>query len=364
MHAFVTMVKANLKMVVRNRQALFWNLAFPALFIILFGALFGRDSGVNINVGIAGETSAFRDQTIATMGVIKSRGEEKTESPFNVHEGDEKDELDKLKDSDRDVVLVFGPTASNGQPSIQLYYDDTAGPNAQVAVSAVRQVLFGVAQGESPVDIIEQPVSGSDIDYIDFFVPGIIAMALMNAGVIGLSTAFVSYRERGILRRIKVTPFPLSSFILARIVSQVIVAFAQAIILIAMAVALFGLDVHGNIFVIGLTILFGALAFLAIGFAISGFARNAETAASYANLITFPMLFLSGVFFDINDAPDWLRPITTVLPLRYLVDGLRQPMTRGRGLGDTWIDLAVLAGTFVVGMAIAIRFFRWEARGN
>jgi ABC-2 type transport system permease protein len=355
MHAFVTMVKANLKMTVRNRQALFWNLAFPALFIILFGALFGRDSGVNFHVGVAGETSSFRDQTIGAM---------EGSDAFTVDVGDETDELNKLKDSDRDVVLVFGSAASNGQPSVQLYYDDTAGPNGQIAVSAVRQVLFGVAQGESPIEITEEPVSGSDIDYIDFFVPGILGMALMNSGVIGLSTAFVSFRERGILRRIKVTPFPLSSFILARIVSQVIVAYAQAIILIAMAWLIFGLDLRGNIFVIGVTILFGALAFLAIGFAISGFARNAETAASYANLITFPMLFLAGVFFDVNDAPEWLRPITRVLPLRYLVDGLREPMTRGRGLGDTWVDLVVLAGTFVVGMAIAIRFFRWEARGN
>jgi ABC-2 type transport system permease protein len=131
-----------------------------------------------------------------------------------------------------------------------------------------------------------------------------------------------------------------------------------------MAVLLFDLTVKGNIFLIGLVVLLGALAFLAIGFAISGFARNAETAASYANLITFPMLFLSGVFFDIDSAPDWLKPITRILPLRYLVDGLREPMTRGSGITTIWVDLLVLLATFAVGMLIAIRFFRWEARGS
>jgi ABC-2 type transport system permease protein len=116
--------------------------------------------------------------------------------------------------------------------------------------------------------------------------------------------------------------------------------------------------------VVLLAIVAGALAFLAIGFAISGIAPNAETAASYANLITFPMLFLSGIFFSMENAPAWLRPITNVLPLPYLVNALREPMTFGNGLSAIWSDLAVLLLTFVIAMAIAIRFFRWETRGG
>jgi ABC-2 type transport system permease protein len=351
------MVKANLKMVVRNRQALFWNLVFPGLFIIIFGTVFGRDSGLNITVGMTGDTSSSLYQgTLAAMT---------GSDVFTVETGSEADELAQLEEGDRDVVLVFGPSpADGGFPAVQISYDETAGPNAQIAVSAVRQVLLTVAQGENPVPITEQAVTGEDIDYIDFLVPGIVAMALMNSGVIGLSTVFVSYRERGILRRIKVTPFPLTSFVLARIVSQLAVAVSQAVILVGMAQLLFDLQVHGSILLIGLTVVLGALAFLAIGFAISGFARNAEAAASYANLITFPMLFLSGVFFDLDSAPEWIRPITQVLPLRYLVDALREPMTRGKGIETTWPDLLVLVCTFAVGMLVAVRFFRWEARGS
>jgi ABC-2 type transport system permease protein len=283
---------------------------------------------------------------------------------FTVHEGSQEDELAKLEDGDRDVVLVFEPEPDGGQPAVQLYYDQTEGPNADVAISVVRQVLLGVAQGESPIAVTQVPISATSISYIDFFVPGILAMALMNAGVIGLSTSFVIYRERGILRRIKVTPFPLTNFVGARVINQLIVAVAQAVILIGLAWAVFGLVVRGNFFVILLAIIVGALAFLAIGFAISGFARNAETAASYANLITFPMLFLSGVFFDVDSAPDWLQPVTRVLPLRFLVDALREPMTRGKGLETIWPDLVALLATFAVGMVIAIRFFRWDSRAT
>ena len=172
-----------------------------------------------------------------------------------------------------------------------------------------------MAGGPPPLPIEERPVTAQDVSFMDVFVPGILAMSLMNSGVIGLATAFVTYRERGILRRIRVTPFPLTSFILARVISQLLLAAMQAVILIGMAWAFFGLHLRGNPLVLLLAIAAGAMAFLAIGFAISGIAPNTETAASYANLVTFPMLFLSGIFFSMENAPAWLRPITKVLPL-------------------------------------------------
>lgn len=355
MRPLLAMIKANLKMSVRNRTALFWNLAFPALFIVIFGAVWGGGSGVEFRVGVVGAGSDFRQRVVAGMA---------GNAAFVVRQGEEAAELAALQDGEREVVLVFAaePAAADGGiPAVTLYYDATDGPTAQVAVGAVRQILLGVAGEQSPIAVDERPVQSEEISFIDAFVPGILAMSLMNSGVIGLSTAFVVYRERGILRRIKVTPFPLTSFILARVLSQLIVAVAQALILVGLGWALFGLDVRGNPLVIGLTIVVGALAFLAIGFAISGFARNAETAASYANLVTFPMLFLSGIFFGLDNAPAWLQGATRLLPLPYLVDALRAPMTLGRGLGETWPDLLVLTATFVVAMIIAVRFFRWDA---
>jgi len=354
MTALLAMIRANLKMTVRNRQAIFWNLAFPAIFILIFGAVFGRDDGAGFTVGIAGDPSQLRTDAVAAMTASDA---------FSLHEGSAKEELAELEDGDRDVVLVFGPEPAGGYPSVTLVSDQTEGPTATIAVTVVRQILLEAAQGENPVPITEEAVRSEEISFIDFFVPGILAMALMNSGVIGLSTAFVIYRERGILRRIKVTPFPLTSFIFARVVSQLVVAVGQAVILIGMGVLVFDLTLRGNPLVILLAILVGALAFLAIGFAISGIAKNAEAAASYANLITFPMLFLSGVFFGIDAAPAWLQPVTRVLPLRYLVDALREPMTRGAGLEEIWLDLLVLLATFAVAMTIAVRFFRWDARG-
>lgn len=358
MTALLAMVRANVMMSLRNRAALFWNLAFPALFIIIFGVVFGRGTTVELAVGVTGPESAFRDSVVAALQANPS---------FAVSLGEEADELQALEDGSRGVVAVFGTEAEEnaaGLPAVTLYYNATEGAISRVAVGAVRQTLIDVAGGPPPLPIEQRPVTAQDVSFMDVFAPGILAMSLMNSGVIGLATAFVTYRERGILRRIRVTPFPLTSFILARVISQLLIAGLQAVILIGMAWAFFGLHVRGNPFVLLLAIVAGALAFLAIGFAISGIAPNTETAASYANLVTFPMLFLSGIFFGMENAPAWLRPITRVLPLPYLVDALREPMSFGNGLNAIWPDLLALMLTFVIAMAIAVRFFRWDSRST
>ena len=354
MTALLAMVRANVTMSLRNRAALFWNLAFPALFIVIFGVVFGRGTEVQFDVGIAGPESAYQEGVVQALQKSPS---------FTVSVGEEADELHELENGNRAVVAVFAPQAGGGSdalPAVTLYYNATAGPSSQIAVGAVRQTLIDAAGGPPPLPISEQPVSAQDVSFMDVFAPGILAMSLMNSGVIGLATGFVTYRERGILRRIRVTPFPLSSFILARVLSQLVIAVLQAIILMGMAWAFFGLHLRGNLLVVLVAIVAGALAFLAIGFAISGIAPNTETAASYANLITFPMLFLSGIFFSMENAPAWLRPITNVLPLAYLVDALREPISFGNGLSAIWLDLGALLLTFALAMAIAIRFFRWD----
>ncbi|CAA9554843.1 MAG: hypothetical protein AVDCRST_MAG70-1208 [uncultured Thermomicrobiales bacterium] len=359
MRAFWSMVRANIRMSVRNRTALFWNLAFPAIFILIFGAVFGNDAGITFDVAVAGEPSPTRDIALDAL---------RANDAFDVSTGATDAELAALEDGERDLVLVFGAPGAGHVPGqvsaapLDLYSDATDGPNEAVVIGAVRQVLTGALGQGPPLAITERRLSSEAISFIDFFVPGILAMSLMNSGVIGLSTAFVTYRERGILRRIRVTPFPLGRFILARVVSQLLVAVAQSLILAGMASLLFDLTIRGNPLVILTVIVTGSLAFLAIGFAISSFARNTESAASYANLVTFPMLFLSGVFFSVDSAPAWLQPITRLLPLRYLVDALRDPMNRGRGFESIWLDLLVLGATFAVAMVIAIRFFRWDAR--
>lgn len=356
MKALRYMIVANLKMSYRNRTALFWNLAFPLIFIVLFQFLFSGDS-LTIDVGVVGaDTSPVAEQ--ATTAMRDADG-------FNVSTGTQADELQKLDDGDRSVVVVFTPGTVGTELDARIYWDESDPQVGQIALSAVRQFLSEVNDqmtDSAPAIAIEtEAVESSDIKYMDFLIPGILAMSIMNTGMIGLASAFVTYRERGILRRIRATPFPLSSFILARILSQLVVSVAQAVILIAAGIVIADLNINGNLLYVFVMVTFGSLAFLSLGFIVAAFARNQETADSLANAFTFPMLFLGGVFFPVDSAPDWLQPLMRLIPLRYLADGLRNLMIRDATLADEWLNLSVMIATAVVGFALALRFFRWES---
>jgi len=356
MKALRHMILANLKMSVRNRTALFWNLAFPLIFIVLFQFVFSGDD-VSINIGIVGEDTSPVSQQVAS----EMRGAD----GFNVSSGSRESELDRLDNGDRSVVVVFAPGMSGSELDADLYWDESDPQLGQIALSAVNQFLSNANAGmatDAPVIAVEtQAVESSELEYMDFLIPGILAMSIMNSGMIGLASAFVTYRERGILRRIRATPFPISSFILARIISQLVVSVAQAGVLIGTGMLIAGLTINGNLLNVFVMVTLGSLAFLSLGFVVAAFARNQETADSLANAFTFPMLFLGGVFFPVDSAPEWLQPIMRLIPLRYLVDGLRDLMVRDATLPDEWLNLLVMLGTCVVGFALALRFFRWES---
>ncbi|HYI14462.1 MAG TPA: ABC transporter permease [Thermomicrobiales bacterium] len=356
MKAFRYMIVANLKMSYRNRTALFWNLAFPLIFIVLFQFLFSGDD-LSIDVGIVGEdTSPVSQEVVSEM-----RGAE----GFNISTGSEESELDALDDGDRSVVVVFSPGTEGSELNARLYWDETDPQLGQVALGAVSQFLtevnVGMMSGVPVIAIEEEAVESSGIEYMDYLIPGILAMSIMNTGMIGLASAFVTYRERGILRRVRATPFPLSSFIMARILSQLVVAVAQAVVLITAGVLIANLAINGNLLYVLVMVTLGSLAFLSLGFVVAAFARNQETADSLANAFTFPMLFLGGVFFPVDSAPDWLQPIMRLIPLRYLADGLRNLMIHDATLLDEWSNVLVMISTAIVGFGLALRFFRWES---
>lgn len=350
MNSFLAMLIANIKMSLRNRQAMFWNLAFPALFIVLFGSIWDNDNFSNFDIGVIDSDTPLHGAVVDALN---------SSDAFVVHQGTETVELQELENNDR--VLVLGFPDEEGDP-IRIYSADRQGDvTSQIAISATRSVLMEVLGTGAGFAIEEIEVDSLNTTFIDWFLPGIIALSLMNTGIIGISTSFVTFREKGILRRIKVTPFPLWKFLLARVIGAMIVGLLSTFILIGLALVLFDASVRGNWALIFGTIVVVSTAMLSIGAAIAAVARTVETAAGMANLITFPMMFLSGVFFPIASMPDWMRPIISVMPLRYGVEALREPMLYGNGISEIWTDLLILLAISVAAIAIAVRFFTWDS---
>ncbi|ABG04510.1 ABC-2 type transporter [Rubrobacter xylanophilus DSM 9941] len=363
MRAFFSMVGANLKMQARNRTALFWLLVFPALFILLFGFLFSDDSGLTATAGVVNGGSS---PLAARMTEAMERS-----SFFEVERSRDREAgIQRLREGELDAVLVFPERVAPGEPlRVEAYVDRSKLSTSQAVSAAIQQIADrfnrGPQQGPELVSVSTRGVQGRELGYtIDYLAPGFVAMSIMQNGVLGLATAFVVLRERGVLRRIRVTPFPLVGFIGARIVSNLIVVLCQVAILLGMARALFGLHVGGDVasVVAGVAVfsILGALAFLGIGFFVAGISSKVESANTLGNLITFPMLFLAGIFFPITQAPNWMQDVARALPLSYLADGLRQAMVYGTSISHLWTDVAALLATALVGFLLAVRFFRWE----
>lgn len=335
---------ANLRMLVRDRGALFLSLVLPILFMVIFGLIFGSAGDQKLDVALAG-----RGPLASALAQTPA---------LNVHELSPAAARQKVVDGRyQGAVVVSGAQAT-------LYYSNTYAAQAAMLRGVVQGVADAVnlAAASRPhvVELRARSVDSSALRYIDFLVPGLLAMALSQSAVFGVAGTLVSWRERGIFRRLKVTPLPLAEFGLVRLVTHLVVALAQAAVLLVVGRLFFGVHLGIDVAALVPLVAAGALCFIAIGFLVGALARTQEAASIAANVITLPMVFLAGVFFSLDTAPGWLRETARFLPLTYLADGLRDVAIRGHSIGQTLPDLAVLVG---VGLAVAlasVRVFRWE----
>jgi len=144
------------------------------------------------------------------------------------------------------------------------------------------------------------------------------------------------------------------------VLHRLTIGLAQTLIIILVGMLIFKFQVIGNMALLAGFVLLGALMFVALGYLISGLAKTQESVIGISQLINFPMMFLSGLFFPVDFMPAWIRPVVTAMPLTYLADALRQIMVGATPVYSLWVDLGVLAAWLVVSAALAVRFFRWE----
>ena len=185
-------------------------------------------------------------------------------------------------------------------------------------------------------------------------------MSIMQMGVFSVAFVFVDLKKRGILRRLKVTPMRRSDFILAHVVTRLIVLLLQVSVLITAGMLFFHLNFIGNVWILFLVGVIGAIVFLAIGFAIAGVSKSEDQVAPLANVITLPMMLLSGVFFSRTNLPGFAHAITSIFPLTYLADALRSVAIDGAGLRDVALQIGGLGIWAILSCIVAVKLFRWE----
>jgi len=195
---------------------------------------------------------------------------------------------------------------------------------------------------------------------IEYILPGIIVMALMTSGIMATASGFAEEREKGIYRRLALTPLKRHTLLGGQLIQRYIVILVQTILLLIVGSLAFSIRIEGNLFWAWMVVTLGALCFLSIGFLLTGLIKTARAANGISMVVFFMLMFLGGIFFPTQMMPDFLRSFSNALPSTNLNDVLRAVMITDLGVGNVWRELLVVGGWFAGSLALAVRLFRWE----
>ncbi len=209
-----------------------------------------------------------------------------------------------------------------------------------------------------PLNIQSQGVVPGNPSYFDFIAPGLMAMTVMMSVMTGLPVAISQEKEIGTMDGMMVAPVNRLSILLGKTLAQTIRGLIQGAIILALAVVIFGVTIQGNILLVFGLLLLGVFSFVGLGIVITSFTKDQETAQMLMMTLMFPMMFLSGVFFPIQQMPWYMQTISKFLPLTYASDALRKVMVLGAGIPQISTELIILIGFGVIMIAIALPVFR------
>ncbi|MHB1127050.1 MAG: ABC transporter permease [Bacillota bacterium] len=359
MKTLIKMTQATLKEMLRDRMAMFWFIAFPVLFILLFGMIFSNEGNdQTFRVGLVAE-----DQ--GPLGTAAANALEAVPA-FKLERGNLEDELDALKKGDRSLVIVLPPegadTAQQGM-EIPLYYDAGKQITNQVLIPVVNDIFTAVERqvNNRPQLFLTKPraVQTEKFRNIDFLLPGILAMALMQLGLFG-SLRLVSLKERKILKYLGATPLNRISLLGGEVIVRLLMSLLQAVILIVIGNLAFGARIVGSWLEVTGLVLLGAATFVSLGYMLVSFSKTEESAQGLIQVVQFPMMFLSGIFFPLSVMPGFLQPVIKAMPLTYLADALRQVIVGASPTYSLTTNLAILSAWLCVTLILTIRLWKWD----
>jgi ABC-2 type transport system permease protein len=374
MRAFIQLYRANWSEFLGDRRALFLTVAFPVILILLFGVLFSNPDKVNANIGLVvdGDAASISEQlAVALEALPKGSGAGDALPGLKFRRGGKAEMLDQLRRGRIDAIITipaFAPAdlAKGGRLQLSLTADLSRGTMVgflKGAVDGLLRVFEAKLNGGEPIVSLKlQSVQARELRSIDFLLPGILALSILQIGLFATPQGLIAMRVSGVLKRLGATPLPRSTLLLAYISMRLTVALVQTAILVAIGRAVFGVAMLGSWWQFSGWVMLGTLAFISLGFFTAAVARSEESGTAIANLMNLPMILLGGIFFQIDDLPPVLMNLINLLPLPYLADAFRQTMVDAPP-AHSLVACALMLGAWTIGAALlAVRFFQWEQR--
>jgi len=335
MKRFLAILRARNMEFIRDKSSVGWNILFPLLLVLGFAVVFTGEPKPLFKVGVLGDPAAPRPAA-ATFFQTKH-------IQFIPVDNLEK-AIDKVDHFQLDMLVDLR--------SGKRYWINANSPTGYVL-----ERLLG---REGPTGYQRLTVQGREIRYVDWVVPGILAMNMMFSCLFGVGYVIVRYRKNGFLKRLKATPLNPFEFLFAQMVSRLLLIQTITTAVYAGCDFFIHFQMRGsyaNLFLISLV---GAVCLISLGLLVAARLSSEELAGGVLNLLTWPMMLLSGVWFSLEGTNPVIQKIAQFLPLTHLVDGARAIMTEGAGLAEIAPHLAVLAIMTAVFLSIGSLIFRWE----
>jgi len=342
---FRHLLKARLLELKREREVIFWAFGFPVLLAIGLGIAFGHKSADIAPIAIVDSNGAAD-----ALSLLQRSPQSSSLRPSVVAESEA---LQDFRLGKYDLVIV-----PDGKGGFQYRYDP-ARPESVLARAQVDDALQTASGRKDPLPTTAVASSEPGSRYIDFLIPGLLGMNLMNSGMWGLGFALVDMRQRKLLKRFVGTPMRRSDFLLALISSRLVLMVIEIGILLGFGVLAFHMRVLGSLLSIVLLASIGAVSFGGLGLLVASRADKIESVSGLMNLVMMPMWIFSGVFFSSERFPALLQPFIKLLPLTALNDALRATILQGASLGAQSGRLLVLVLWGGISFLMALRWFRW-----
>ena len=358
--ALLALTRASLQSTMKSPSAIVFSIAFPLIFILVFGFL--------------GSSS------LSTIGVAVAPGSDTTNSLYTSLKNNVALKWVRMEDtnmaqrmlSEGDIIAVVGikhqPRGQVPQYSIHLH-SATAHADKLAQLEAIIKTTLQdndtlIAGRTAALAHIDKDVAAiREFKTIDFILPGQLGFSLLAGSIFGTAFIFFSLRETLVLKRFFATPVSREAILLGEGIARLVFQLVGAAVIIATGYFAFGYTlINGFVTFLGMLALctLAILVFMGFGFIISGLAKNQSTIPPLSNIVTLPQFLLAGTFFPIDVFPSWLQPLCRILPLTYLNDALRLVAFEGAGFWEVRWDVLMLLVWAVVIYAVAARVFKWE----
>jgi ABC-2 type transport system permease protein len=323
----------DLKSFVRSRATLFWTLLFPVMLILMFGAIFSGMGETEYDLIVVdfdnSETSKTFIKILNDTHIIKTNVRSISENQILQYIKDEN--IKRLVVIPQDFEQTIGMVANNFDvvTNISYYFDQSEQQSNSIVRSVISSIVINfnmnISGGKDIIKIDDIETITGEFGFIDFFLPGMIGFTIMQTCIYGSLERNTKFKKDGILRKLLTTPITRSEWIFSKMFFQLFLSFVSAALIIVIGILVYGMNININIWMI-LLLIGTSFLFTGMGMLISRFVKDEESAGMAGGAVTFPMMFLAGTFFALEQMPVFLQLVARFLPLFYVNEGLRASM--------------------------------------